>query len=309
MTQGWALAADKSLLEESAAPLKAAIHRSLQSIENFKCMSQMQRIFEELNDDDTLEDLLLTMGANETNSTEDSLNPMNGDLMMEDDFFSEQCKIKNATGSLVCNLGDSIFELAPDCSRAGGRPMALNAQVNCHGSEVLELKHIPFCVGRSCDESLISFLSDAANGSEEMQENNCTVSLTVSQKGGHCFEEAAGNVISFPVGAENAVRVRKCKWLQKKPLKNRKRICQFNNVADACPITCCQCKSERKLVFLSKIRHRDGDVDYRLKNCGWLNRKSEEEKNWYCSKKRPSANGYEPAWKQCPSTCGFCDEY
>jgi hypothetical protein len=44
-----------------------------------------------------------------------------------------------------------------------------------------------------------------------------------------------------------------------KASKNRKKICQFDNVADACFLTCCKSKSERNLL---QIKQQDGIVEY-----------------------------------------------
>ena len=52
------------------------------------------------------------------------------------------------TKEVISHLKDYIFDLAPQCSEVGGDPVALNAKFTCHDSEVMQLKHIPFCIGQ-----------------------------------------------------------------------------------------------------------------------------------------------------------------
>ena len=306
LVQGSALTVG-TLSEAPSAPLKDAIHRSLSVISNHKCMNQMQHIFEELDilllDSPLVEEVGGGLGNEFIVGGTSPLIIENFD----DSFFSGNCMVSMESSSIVCNLKDYIFDLAPQCSTVGGDPVALNAKFICHDSEVMQLKNIPFCIGQSCDESLITFLNDIVNSSEEMQTNTCSIRLTASQKGDGCFESYTSNRFSVLVGDQ--VRSKTCKWLQKKRSpKSRKRFCQNTEVRDACPLTCCTCRNERKLLFLRKFKKgKDGEgEEHILKRCGWLESKSEKVKNRYCSRRRTAVNGYEPAWKQCPNTCGFC---
>ncbi len=300
-----ALAAEASPIVPSVQ-VKSAIQRSLSAIANQKCVNQMQRIFEsgflfELSFGNQATGPSLAHVGNETIGEGGSLSLQD----IDDSFFLKHCVYSMQSSSVVCSLQKHIFALAPKCSAFGGNPVTLNAKVDCPGDDDVILKHIPFCVGQSCDESMIQFLNDVVNSYGDLEASSCNVVLEVSRKSANCFE-GARQQFSFLVGDQE--RQKTCKWLQKRSLKNRERFCQNSGAREACPLTCCSCKQEEKLFFAHKLkRNETGQIeDISIKRCGWLDRKSDAVKKHYCSMKRLGFDGYEPAWKQCPSACGFC---
>jgi len=212
--------------------------------------------------------------------------------------------------SVICNLKKVLFDISHQCLHVGGMPVPLNIKIKCDGIEGpdIKVKNIPFCAGRSCDENLVHLMNNMISDAGLFGDAPCSGGLTVAHDTMRCLEVSEKR---FTI--ESNGKKRKCKWLQRKPLETRMRLCGGSqDIRDACGQTCCQCsnENERKLDFIRSVP--DGvAVHVVTKNCAWLARQSDKVKRRRCSTKKarfPSdgIGGYEPAWKQCPSTCGRC---
>ena len=260
-------------------------------------------------------------------------------------FFESACEGSEENAFLLCDLSKESIAVEPFCTAGGGRMMPINIHVSCHDEEILHLMHIPFCAGLSCDgDNLLRSLNANTNNThfEEISElitydgdeyeTNCSIHFTISKKINKCFEVP---IDAFSIDISRGEKVvplrRKCKWLQKLSSVQRAKYCKSLDAKKACPLSCCTCSSsnERRKVFLKKIlilpktaeesRHDAGKTELFVENgngmkripiiktCGWLEKKNTRAKKRYCSVRRgASLYGHLPAWKQCPSVCGFC---
>ena len=147
-----------------------------------------------------------------------------------------------------------LFDISHQCLDVGGMPVPLNAKINCDGIEGpdIRVKNIPFCAGRSCDESLPRLMNAMISDTGLLGDAPCSVGLTVAHDTMRCLEVSDNK---FTI--ESNGKLRKCKWLQHKPLETRMRLCGGSqDIRDACGQTCCQCSNEkeRKLDFFKSFR-------------------------------------------------------
>ena len=297
----------------SAPPLADVLRHSLEALnqrdleheddDSVECMAQTMMIYKALDGEDPHQDF---------EGISNDLPPLFPFLSIDESMIDEEfCRTVHRDDSdspiplVLCNLKKVLFDISHQCLDVGGRPVPLNANIKCDEIEGpdIKMKNIPFCAGRSCDEKWIHLMNDMMNNAGL----HCSIALTVAHDTMKCLEVSDNR---FTIGSTGKMRT--CKWLQQKPLKARMRLCGASqDIRDACGQTCCQCSStnERKLNFFKSFR--DGAV---TNKCAWLARKSEEVKQRLCSIENATGHGdvfkgYDPAWKQCPSTCGRCPAF
>ena len=311
-----------------ATSMKNAIHRSLGADTSIieagpqisdNCMRQMIPMFNSIDPKMLMDGPLIEFAGNQTTLMPRLNETHAGDFDPDfvsylDSYFenedvesyvqSGKCEVSPSDKCLVCDLMNDLFGLAPFCSAIGGVPRALNANITCNGFHIIQLDNLPLCTGPSCDESLVNFLEYWVNDMDNM--DNCIVSLVPSDAVDKCLDSSNNKKFTVPTYNSTVTKRKTCNWLKRRSPGNRRTLCTSNEIREACPLTCCTCEDEARLQFPRRKKDNLGQYVTTLNSCEWLGRQTGKRRNRLCSMRKRDIDGMEPAWKQCPSTCGFC---
>jgi hypothetical protein len=242
---------------DPAPPLAEVLRQSLESLNQrdfehednalVKCIEQTMMIAKALDGDNPHQGI--------SNDLPPPFPFLSIDESTRDEEFCRTIRSKDSDSPIpsgLCTLKKILFDMTHQCLDVGGRPAPLNANIQCdeiEGPADRNMKNIPICAGHSCDERLIHLMNDMMNNAGL----HCSIALIVAHDTMKCLE-VSNNIFTI---ASNG-KMRTCKWLQRKPLKARMRLCGASqDIRDACGQTCCQCSSENERKVNSFKSFRD----------------------------------------------------
>lgn len=251
-----------------------------------------------------------------TNTTE--LTPY-GPAVALDEFPEEFCDMDVDESGIkyVCDLStigeasDPPVDIQAVCEENGGRFEDLHLFGKMYDPEErvnieMELHHYPYCIHDSCAEGegveYGDFLIELAA--------EIDIDTVLHEEEDHCDEDM--NDMFYLRLKDGEPFEKRCKWLRRRPLEKRMKICARDNYPDgavpayeACPTTCCECGEDPQNMFLKKKQKIDGVMTPFPATCAWLSRLPMGKRKKYCKK-----NGRDfdlpNASSACPETCGVC---